>query len=161
MFNLFKKKQSDNCLYAPVDGVCISLDDVADKVFSSRMMGDGAAFKFNSREVCAPCDGKIIMIADTCHAFGIQAENGAEVLIHIGLDTVNLKGEGLKALVACNSSVKKGMPIIQIDQSFMKEHGVDLTTPMIVTNGNEFTLTIEHINDKVKTGETAILTCMK
>lgn len=161
MFNLFKKKVIDNCIYAPVNGECISLDDVADKVFSSRMMGNGAAFRFDGNEVYAPCDGKIIMIADTRHAFGIQAENGAEVLVHIGLDTVNLKGEGLKSLVSVNSSVKKGTPIIQIDRAFMEAQGIDLTTPMIITNGNEFTLTIEHINDKVKAGETPILTCVK
>lgn len=161
MFNLFKKKVIDNRLYAPVTGECISLDDVADKVFSSRMMGDGAAFRFNGNEVCAPCDGKIIMIAQTRHAFGIQAENGAEILIHIGLDTVNLMGEGLKVLVSNNSTVKKGTPIIQIDTQLMKEKEIDLTTPMIVTNGNEFTLTIEHINDTVNVGETPILTCVK
>lgn len=161
MFNLFKKKVFDNHLYAPVNGECISLDDVADKVFSSRMMGDGVAFRFDGSDVCAPCDGKIIMIADTRHAFGIQAENGAEVLIHIGLDTVNLMGEGLKVLVSNNSSVKKGTPIIQIDRQLMEEKEIDLTTPMILTNGNEFTLTIEHINDTVKVGETPILTCVK
>ena len=161
MFNLFKKKVIDNQCYAPVNGECISLDDVADQVFSSRMMGDGVAFRFNDDVVCAPCDGEIIMIANTNHAFGLRAENGAEILVHIGLDTVNLNGKGLKALVTQNQRVKKGMHVIQLDRPYLEAENVDLTTPMIITNGNDFTLTTQHIDDKVRIGETVVITCQK
>lgn len=158
MFKFLKKKEADNNLYAPVNGTCIQLDDVADNVFSSRMMGDGAAFQLKDRIVCAPCDGKIVMIAETKHAFGLEANNGLEVLIHVGLDTVNLNGQGLKVLRKQGDSVKKGDPVIEVDMDFMKNQGIDLTTPMIVTNGNDFRLTISHIGDKVTIGEEAIIT---
>lgn len=161
MFNFFKKKAVDYNCYAPVNGTCISLDDVCDKVFSSRMMGDGVAFQFVDDVVCAPCDGTIVMLASTNHAFGLQADNKAEILVHVGLDTVNLNGEGLKVLVKQDQYVKKGTPIIQLDRAYLDAKGIDLTTPMIVTNGNEFTLTTQHINDKVRVGETAVITCVK
>ena len=101
------------------------------------------------------------MIANTNHAFGLRAENGAEILVHIGLDTVNLNGKGLKALVTQNQRVKKGMPVIQLDRPYLEAENVDLTTPMIITNGNDFTLTTQHIDDKVRIGETVVITCQK
>ena len=79
----------------------------------------------------------------TSHAVGITAKNGAEILIHIGLDTVNLNGQGLHALVQTGDKVKKGTPLIEIDRAFMKEQGIDLTTPMVVTNTSEYKMTIE------------------
>lgn len=122
-------------LYAPVDGICIPLDEVNDNVFSSRLMGDGVAFRFQGSQVCAPCDGKVCMIAETKHAFGMILDGGVELLIHIGMDTVNLKGEGFRVLVEENQHVRKGTPVIELDREFLERKGIDLTTPMIVTNG--------------------------
>ncbi len=161
MFNIFKKKEIDENLYAPVDGNCINLEDVPDKVFSSKMMGEGVGFTFDSTVVCAPCNGKVTMIANTKHAFGIAGDNGVEVLVHIGLDTVNLQGEGFTTLVQVDKTVKKGTPIIEIDRALMSEKGIDLTTPMIVTNSSDFTLTTLHIGDRLIKGETAVVACKK
>lgn len=161
MFKLFGKKETkqiDEMIYAPVDGTCISLDDVSDKVFSSRMMGDGVAFQFDGSTLYAPMDGEIMMIAPTKHAIGMMGDNGVEILIHIGLDTVNLNGQGFDVLVKVHDKVTKGTPMVTIDHSFMKEQGMDLTTPMIITNGNNFSLSIEHINDKVNMGDAVIRT---
>ncbi|MEG0735237.1 MAG: PTS glucose transporter subunit IIA [Longicatena sp.] len=157
MFGFKKKIEADNNLYAPVNGTCISIEEVNDQVFSSRMMGDGVAFKLADGKVCAPCDGTLVMIANTKHAFGIQGDNGVEVLIHIGLDTVNLNGEGLKTLVDQGSKVKKGEGIIEVDMKFMEEKEIDLTTPMIVTNGTDLSLTFHHIGDKVSVGEDIVI----
>lgn len=158
MFGFLKKKEIDNNVYAPVNGTCIPLEEVKDKVFASKMMGDGVGFILDDNTVYAPCDGKIMMIATTKHAFGLQADNGLEVLVHIGLDTVNLNGEGLTALKNQGDSVLKGEPIIRIDREFMKQKEIDLTTPMIITNCNDYALTITSIGDKVSVGKEIIIT---
>ena len=86
-------------LFAPVDGECIPLEQINDKVFSSKLMGDGVAFKFNGNTVYSPIEGKITMVFPTKHAYGIRTKNGAEILIHIGMDTANLNGLGFTSLV--------------------------------------------------------------
>ena len=153
MFNLFKKKVIDNQCYAPVNGECISLDDVADQVFSSRMMGDGVAFRFNEDVVCAPCDGEIIMLAGTYHALGLRLKNGAELLIHIGLDTVYLNGQGLKPKVKKGDFVKQGQQLLEIDRRLMKEKKIDLTTPLLLTTNEEYRLTMIKNNGTVNIHE--------
>lgn len=155
MFNIFKKKEKeiDDKLYSPVSGEMISIEDVPDKVFNSKMMGDGVGFRYDDAEVVAPCDGTLTMIANTKHAFGITMENGAEVLIHIGLDTVEFQGEGFEILTPQGSKVKKGTPIIRIDHDFMKEKGVDLTTPLVITNTASYDITPLKEIGKVALGE--------
>lgn len=150
MINLFKGKKevAESKLYAPVDGKMISLDEVKDPVFSQKMMGDGVAFCFESSKVCAPCDGELTMVFPTKHAFGIKMDNGAEILVHIGLDTVNLKGEGFKQLVKENTKVSRGTAVIEVDREFMKNNNIDLTTPVIVTNSGDFD--IKHLSEFVE-----------
>lgn len=150
--------KTDLILYAPVDGDCIPVSEVNDRVFSSRMMGEGVAFRFEGSQVCAPCDGKICMIAETKHAFGMVNEEGVEVIIHIGLDTVSLNGKGFTVLVKENQMVKRGTPVIELDQEFLKSKGIDLTTPMIVTNGTD--MEIEIFTGKgMEKGTTAAICC--
>lgn len=145
MFNLFKKKEIDPNVYAPVHGRCISLDEVSDAVFSSRMMGDGVAFELLGDTIYAPFDATIVMIANTKHAIGLRGDNGLEILIHVGLDTVNLNGKGFTLHKQRNDHVKKGDPILTIDRCFMQKQNIDLTTPMIVTNGSEVEFQIQNI----------------
>lgn len=135
MFGFFKKQQ-DAGLYAPVKGTMIPLSEVKDAVFSSGIMGEGVAFQLDADEICAPCNGQITMLADTRHAFGIQGDHGVEILIHVGMDTVNLNGEGLVTKVAPHAKVKKGDVIIVVDRQLIAGKGIDLTTPMVVTNGH-------------------------
>lgn len=131
---MFKFFQKDNNIYSPVTGKCVSIEKVPDPVFSSKMMGDGVAFIFEGDTVYAPCDCEIMLIAHTLHAIGLKASNGAEILIHIGLETVNLGGEGFEKLVEIGDRVKKGTPLLKMNRSFMKERNVNLITPMILTN---------------------------
>lgn len=159
MLNLFKGKPKNVEFVAPVDGKQISLSEVPDKVFSAGMLGDGIAFLPESVHVCAPCDGKITMIADTLHAFGITGENGVEVLVHIGLDTVALAGKGFLKLEEQGHTVKKGTPIIKIDLENLKEQGINLCTPMIVLNSTEFDVSKKE-NTDVKAGETVVCSCI-
>lgn len=143
---LFKKK-TDPAVYAPVSGTCIPLEKVNDPVFSSKAMGEGAAFVFDGDTVCAPCSGKVIMIPASAHAIGLQCDNGMELLIHIGMDTVELNGEGFTIKTSVNKKVRKGDPLIQIDRKFMESKGIDLTTPMIVTN--QVPIRLENLDQSV------------
>ena len=151
MFGIFKKKPIDTIVYSPVCGTCISLKEVKDEVFSSGVMGNGVAFIPESNEICAPCNGKITMIAETKHAIGIKSENGAEILIHVGMDTVMLNGEGIDVLKAVNTQVKKGDVILNINNKMLQEKGIDLTTPMIINNGITIKLFDEKVGKKVDT----------
>ena len=157
MFKIFKKKEP-LILYAPVTGTSIALENVPDPVFAEKMMGDGIAFIPESDTICAPCDGKVTMIANTLHAIGITAENGAEILIHIGLDTVNLNGKGFTSLVNVGDKIKLGTQLVKIDMAFMKEHEMVLTTPMVVTNTNELSMVIEEAKSHVIIGESKVIT---
>ena len=142
MFEIFKKNKICN-ITAPVVGESISLDEVPDKVFSERMIGDGVAFRFDGDTVYAPCNGEIIMIADTGHAFAFRTDNDTEILLHVGLDTVNLKGNGMKVLVQNNVRVTAGEPILKINRKIMSERDVDLTTSLIISNMSEYDMEIK------------------
>lgn len=133
MIRIFKK-QKDVMLLAPVKGQLLKLENVHDAMFSKKMLGEGFAIVPEEDTICSPCDGQVTMIANTKHAIGITAINGAEILVHIGLDTVNLQGEGFTILVEENQKVCAGTPLVKLDLAFMKKQGIYLTTPVIVTN---------------------------
>lgn len=162
MFQFLKKKEAvkEVCLYAVGKGKTIPLDSVPDKTFAEKLLGDGIGFVFEDDTIYAPCDGKIMMIAKTNHAIGLRAENGAELLIHVGMDTVNLNGKGLEPLVSCNAVVKKGAALIRVDRRFMEEKGIDLTTPVILTNEQDYMLIKEKENNDVDRND-CVLRIMK
>lgn len=130
MFGLFRNKKMD--LYAPVKGECIAIEDVPDPVFSNKLLGDGIAFKPLNNTIFSPCDGTITMVAETKHALGLKAKNGTEIMIHVGLDTVNYNGKGFKCFVSNNQKVKKGQKLIEIDLDFFRKENANLTTPMVI-----------------------------
>ena len=156
MLNIFKKKVKEVNVVAPVDGKSVVLDTVPDKVFASGMMGKGIAFDFSTTTIVSPCDGKITMIPKTLHAFGITAENGAELLVHIGLDTVNLKGEGFKKIVEEGSKVRAGEPIIEVDRDLISSKGYNLITMLLVTNSDSYDVDVK-APDKVKAGQSVVI----
>ncbi|WP_119317026.1 PTS sugar transporter subunit IIA [Companilactobacillus formosensis] len=160
MLNIFKKKVKEVELVAPVNGKAVDLSEVPDKVFASGMMGEGIAFKYTGDTICAPCDGKITTIPNTMHAFGIIAENDAEILVHIGIDTVNLKGEGFKKLVNEGDKVKAGDPIIKLDRSLIESKGYNLITPVLITNSKDYSVEIQNIGD-VNAGKSVIASVNK
>lgn len=160
MFKLFKKTDDICKLFAPVNGKTIALENVPDKVFASKMMGDGIGFEYEGNTIYAPCDGKITLVANTLHAVGITSENGAEILIHIGLDTVSLNGKGFKKLINQGDKVKKGTPLIEIDRQFMKEQDINLITPMVVTNAANYEINVIDEGKDVTT-EAKVISCKK
>jgi PTS system glucose-specific IIA component len=129
---LFGKKSY--ALLAPLTGRAASLDEVPDPVFSGRILGDGAAILPESETVLAPADCTMTNIADTYHAFGLETENGLEILIHIGVDTVKLNGKGFSPLVKEGDKIKAGTPVCKADFAAIKAAGFDIWTPVIITN---------------------------
>ena len=125
-------------LVAPINGQVVPLSDVKDEVFSSGSMGKGIAIEPQEGKVCSPLDGEVVMVFPTGHAIGLKSTNGAEVMIHIGMDTVELEGKGFITLVKKGQAVKKGDPLIKFDMEAIKKAGFKLTTPIVVTNSNEY-----------------------
>ncbi|MBL0431467.1 glucose-specific PTS transporter subunit IIBC [Staphylococcus aureus] len=123
-------------VHAPLTGEVTPLSEVPDQVFSEKMMGDGIAIKPSQGEVRAPFNGKVQMIFPTKHAIGLVSDSGLELLIHIGLDTVKLNGEGFTLHVEKGQEVKQGDLLINFDLDYIRNHAKSDITPIIVTQGN-------------------------
>ena len=132
------KAQKVVVLAAPIEGEAIELSKVEDEVFSSGAMGEGIAIVPAEGKVYAPCDGVISTFFPTGHAIGITAENGAEVLIHVGMDTVELNGEGFTPKAEEGDRVKKGQLLLEFDMAVIQAKGYKLATPIVVTNADDF-----------------------
>lgn len=124
-------------LFAPITGTVKMLKEIDDPVFSSEVMGKGIAIVPEGNTICAPCDGKIAMIADSKHAIGLQTSNGIEIIIHVGMNTVELEGEHYKPLVSLQQNVQKGDKILEFDHETIQAKGYSLVTPIVITNTNE------------------------
>lgn len=127
-------------LLAPVSGVLLALDKVPDPVFSSRLIGDGLCIDPTSQTLCAPLAGVISNIQDSGHAVSITDDNGVQVLMHIGLDTVNLAGKGFTRLVEEGQRVEAGQPLIEFDADYVALNARSLLTLMLVVSGEPFSV---------------------
>ncbi|MDT0709427.1 beta-glucoside-specific PTS transporter subunit IIABC [Mammaliicoccus sciuri] len=134
---------------APVVGNLVQLEDVPDPVFSEGLMGKGIAIEPAHNTICSPVDGKISMIAPSKHAIGINTLDGVEILIHIGLETVELNGKGFEVLVSEGDAISTGTPLIEFDKSSLEEQGYNTITPIIVTNSAEFSEVIPSTKSKI------------
>jgi glucose-specific phosphotransferase system IIA component len=131
MFGFSKKEVK---IYSPVKGKMVNLAAVPDDMFSKKMLGDGVALELEDDIICAPQDGCIKVLFPSKHAFVIETKEGIEILVHIGLDTVNLQGEGFEAIAKVEDNVKAGDPIIKVNRELIKSKGVNLITMVIITN---------------------------
>lgn len=138
MFSFFKKKDNKLVLGAPAKGKAVALKEVNDPTFAEEMLGKGAAVIPSEGKIYAPADGQVGMVFDTLHAVSITTDFGAEVLIHVGLDTVKLKGGGFTGYVKAGDRVKKGDLLLEVDLDKVKAAGYDVITPMLVCNTDEF-----------------------
>ena len=127
-------------LNAPLSGIALPLSAVPDPVFSGGMMGDGLAIEPLSSSLLAPCDGEIIQLSSTGHALTLRAANGAEILMHIGIDTVKLGGQGFKPLITRGAQVSCGQPLIDFDADAIAHKAPSLVTVIVVTNSDEMAL---------------------
>ena len=157
MFGFFKAKKLT--IVSPVDGDVVRLEEVPDQVFSEKMAGDGIAITPRSNTFVAPVAGVVSKIFSTNHAYSIRATNGLEVLVHIGLDTVALKGEGFKRLVEEGTEVSIGQPIISADLEFIKEQGKETITPIVLNYEKTMNIETPHIRT-IREGELLLeVTC--
>ncbi len=153
MFGLFKAKKQ--VIQSPTDGQLVELESVPDEVFSTKLAGDGLAIIPMSNTFVAPVSGTLTKIFSTNHAFSIQTNSGLEVLVHIGLDTVNLNGEGFKRLATEGDRVSVGDPIISADIEFIESKGKDIITPIVFNYEKE--LTLSNFNERtVREGESIV-----
>ncbi|MBR3359186.1 MAG: PTS glucose transporter subunit IIA [Solobacterium sp.] len=141
---------------SPINGRLIALSEVNDKTFASGAMGEGCAVIPSDGVLRAPADGEIIMLFDTKHAVGIKTTDGVEILIHIGMDTVNLNGEHFEAVKKANDKVRKGDVIVKFDIDAIKAAGYDVTTPVIITNTADYASITKADTAEVKAGETIL-----
>lgn len=127
-----KKTKTNLSVSAPINGKVIDLEKVGDEVFSKKVLGEGIAIIPSDGKIYSPIDGKVSTIASTNHAYGFTSDDGVEVLVHFGLETVNLKGDGFTPHVKVGDTVKKGDLVAEVDIGLLKERGIDITTPVII-----------------------------
>ncbi|ETY74228.1 glucose PTS transporter subunit IIA [Lactiplantibacillus fabifermentans] len=138
-----QKTYPDDAITAVSDGELIDLAAVHDETFASKVLGDGVALKLTSDFICAPANGTLATMFPTGHAFGVVTNTGVELLVHIGIDTVNLQGDGFDVLVHQDEVVRAGQPIVRVDRDKLEKAGYDLTTMLIVTNANNQTIQLQ------------------
>lgn len=124
-------------IYSPVTGIAADLSTAPDEAFAQRMMGDGAVVKPTDKIVCAPEDGEVSFVFETKHAIGFTADSGISMLIHMGIDTVKLNGDGFKVFVKNGQKVKKGEPLMELDLAFLNQQAPSMVSPILCTELEE------------------------
>ena len=140
LFGKNEEKLNPNHLYAPMAGAAVSVSEVPDPTFAEGMLGDGIAIIPTDGKVCAPCDATVDMMFTTGHAVSLTTESGAEILIHVGLETVSLEGKPFDVKVASGDKVKKGQVLMIADLEAIKAAGLNTITPMLVCNSADFSV---------------------
>lgn len=133
MFNFFKKRKEIE-LKAPIIGNAVELSKVPDEVFASKMLGDGLAFEPSEGLLLAPFEGEIIQIFPTKHALGLKTKEGLELLLHIGVDTVSMNGQGFESFVKPGDIVQEGQKLIRFDIDLINKLAKSAVTPLLITN---------------------------
>lgn len=132
--SLFHKQKTDGIIVAPQTGKIVSLAEVPDDVFSGKILGDGIGIVPSEDKVLAPISGKVVQIADTLHAICIEGDDGIEILIHLGLETVKRKGKGFTCHVKAGQHVSAGDLLMDMDVKEMEQAGYNVVSPCIITN---------------------------
>ncbi len=151
-----KSKSISQVILAPLTGKAVPLSEVPDPVFSEKVLGDGVAIIPVDGKIVSPVDGEISTVAETSHAYGFTSENGQEVLVHVGLETVSLNGECFKVYGKAGDKVKAGDLVAEVDLEYLKEKEINPITPVLIcsdTEGKE----LQYIEGDVKAGESEVL----
>ncbi|KIQ95479.1 Glucose-specific phosphotransferase enzyme IIA component [Anoxybacillus thermarum] len=133
MFRLFRKREE--VIVSPLTGNVRSLENVPDPVFAQKMMGDGFAIEPTDGVVVSPIHGEVVQVFPTKHAVGLRSDEGLEILIHVGIDTVHLHGEGFEAYVKAGDRVKAGDLLLSFDLALVQQKAKSPLTPVVITNG--------------------------
>lgn len=158
MFGIFSKKAIE--IKSPINGRIIPIEDVPDQVFAQKMVGDGVAIEAAEGSVVSPVDGEVVQIFPTKHAIGLRTQEGIEILIHVGIDTVNMKGEGFVALIEKGDKVKIGQELVKFDLNLVKEKAKSVISPVIITNFNEMA-SVEKSSGTASKGKDTIIKVVK
>ncbi|MBE6862905.1 MAG: PTS IIBC subunit, partial [Ruminococcus sp.] len=148
------KKVSD--IISPLNGSTVPLESVPDEVFSQKVLGDGIAVIPTDGKIYSPVDGIISSIAETSHAYGFRSDDGLEILVHFGLETVSLKGDGFTSYVKVGDRVKKGDLVAEVDLQLLRQHNINTLTPVLVCDGAEDLEMIVH-HGQVERGKTVLI----
>jgi PTS system N-acetylglucosamine-specific IIC component len=148
-------------LVAPVTGEVVLLDQVPDEAFASKAVGDGVAIRPTDKTVVAPADGTIVKIFNTNHAFCLETDKGAEIVVHMGIDTVALNGQGFKRLVEEGAEVKAGQPILELDLDYLNAHARSMISPVVVSNSDDYAGLAALATGSVVAGQTKLFDIQK
>lgn len=140
-------------IFAPVAGEAVPISEVSDPTFGEKILGDGLAIKPAEGKVFAPCDATVDMMFETGHAVSMTSAGGAEILIHVGLDTVELKGKHYTVHAHNGDKVKKGDLLIEFDAAAIAAEGYDIITPVVICNSDDFTTIQPHTGKTVAPGD--------
>lgn len=157
---MFGRKKEKSKIVASQTGECIAIELVPDPVFADKMLGDGVAVIPEENEVKSPVDGTVVQVFDTLHAYSIESEDGLEILVHIGLNTVELKGQGFTPKVKEGDKVRAGDVLCEVDIAFLKEKGYNLHTPIVITNFSQVKK-FDILKGRVIGGETPVIEYVK
>ena len=133
-----EKSVNETVIYAPLHGEVIPMSEVPDPTFSAEILGKGVGIKPIDGLVKSPINGTVEVMFETGHAVALKSQDGLEVMIHVGMDTVQLKGEGFEQLVKAGDSVQVGDELIRFDKKFIEEKGYKTVTPIIITNSDNY-----------------------
>lgn len=158
MFKLFSKKAAVEELVAPMSGKVVQIEDVPDEVFSRKMIGDGIAIEPDEGVVVSPVDGEVVQFFPTKHAVGLKTKSGLEILIHIGMETVALNGEGFEGFVQQGDRVKAGDKLVSFDLEQIRERAESIISPIVVTNFDAVDTLSKTAETSVKRGKSVLLT---
>lgn len=135
-FSRFKKEErvyDDKDIIAMTDAKIVPVSEIKDPVFAKELLGQTIAFELYNDVIVAPCNGTLEVMYPTGHSFGIRRSDGMSILVHIGINTVNLKGKGFKVYAKQGEQVKAGQKLLRVDREYIKDEGYDLTTMLIIT----------------------------
>ena len=143
-------------MYAPISGEVVSLVDVPDTAFASRAVGEGVAIRPTGNVVVAPCDGELANIFKTNHAFAMITDSGAEIIVHVGVETVKLRGQGFKRLAQSGTRVRAGEPILELDLAYLDANAVSILSPVVLSNAEQFTQITDVASGTVVAGKSIL-----
>ncbi|CAI2780490.1 EIICBA-Glc [Serratia marcescens] len=154
-------KAAFETLLAPVTGEVVALEQVPDEAFASKAVGDGLAIRPTDKIVVAPADGTVVKIFNTNHAFCLETDKGAEIVVHMGIDTVALEGQGFKRLVEEGAEVKAGQPILELDLDYLNANARSMISPVVVSNADEYAGLAALASGSVVAGQTKLYEIQK
>ncbi|HGM6834846.1 TPA: N-acetylglucosamine-specific PTS transporter subunit IIBC [Serratia marcescens] len=154
-------KAAFETLVAPVTGEVVALDQVPDEAFASKAVGDGLAIRPTDNIVVAPADGSVVKIFNTNHAFCLETDKGAEIVVHMGIDTVALEGQGFKRLVEEGAEVKAGQPILELDLDYLNANARSMISPVVVSNADDYAGLAALASGSVVAGQTKLYEIQK